>query len=243
MVTINGEDIGHMRMKKAKLLKLFDEVQSEYLIKDFPHDHGFYGYNITSNVEKFIKEKYNMEVSNISNPSHGRGRVYTITNKIDKLDLLLISSYMASVYKNMMIMITADQYSYQPQRLLVNKTGEWTNYAYTLEYYQYVDFKKISKVLPYNLEGRAGRFIAMLHILNRLSDKPKISIESLKKLSLNKIYTRQEIITLGIGEIFIDVNKQNIPIIEEISDNQYIFYENNFKKYENYVKKYLELKK
>jgi len=77
----------------------------------------------------------------------------------------------------------------------------------------------------------------MSHIFNNLLNIRKIdTMKVLENLSNKKIYTRQEIINLGIGEISIGIDKQKIPIIEEISEDQYIFYSNNFKKYINIIK-------
>ncbi len=215
-----------------------DIPYAESLIKDFPHDHGFYGCNVIKKVKDFIKLKYNMEFST-------NNYNYILFNGIDRIKVYYKYSdyhtYRMCVYKNIMIIIH-NNYYYNDDGIYINpshyiKIIKDTEIIDDIpkEFIDAMDATNISKVLMYEcIDDRVPTIIAICHILNKISGySMKNSITILKKLSSDKIYTRKEMMNLGVSEMSININKQNIPIIEEISEDQYIFYSNNFIKYQS----------
>ncbi len=203
-----------------KIYELFDEKYSKELIVDFGNspNHGICGYNFTKNIRNIIKLEYNTEVIT---KNYG----YMLKNGKHEISINsngLRYDYIYGTYKNILITIVS------------NRTD--IEYMYS-ELNRFINFNNICKILYYRYStDRVRCLIFMSHIFNNLLNIRKIdTMKVLENLSNKKIYTRQEIINLGIGEISIGIDKQKIPIIEEISEDQYIFYSNNFKKYINII--------
>ncbi len=205
-----------------------DMAYAESLIKDFPHYHGFYGYNVTKKVRDFIKLKYNMEIST-------NNYNYILFNGIDRIRVYNDYNYRICDYRNDMIIIYYHKQGPKQGIRTINDEGTIDaisrNLIYNINY-------NISKILIYEcIDNRLQIMIPMCHILSKISGYiAKDPIPILKGLSPDRVYTREEITKLGVSEMSININKQNIPIVEEISKNKYVFYSNNFKKYINIIK-------
>ncbi len=103
------------------------------------------------------------------------------------------------------------------------------------------DFNSIHKILLYeNSYYIMNNIIAMSHIFRKiLGNYNNHLIEILERLHPNRLYAKGYIDSLNLKEITVDIDRQKIPIIEEIAKNKYVYYKDNFIRYRDSLEKQL----
>ncbi len=219
--------------------KFYDIELGKILIEDIEFNQKLSGYRFTSVFKKYIEEKYGKKIYS---------EKYSNINFIHIDEKNFIPQYKIYIHDENMHNYFENSFTFKVGSIIffIYNSGLEKDLVRVLPFNEFI--KKINKqfeneinskekIIAFHCKHRTDCLDLILHIMSHpyinANDLCSTQFLTLSNLSVDRTYTAEELRNMGIilSNISVEQGNISIPILEDISGNQFIFYKNNFEKY------------
>ncbi len=217
--------------------ELYDKPLSRKILKDFKGDCPPFATPYDTDT-KYFNKKLNIKIK--ANKQYDKDNEYILTGNTKNNITIYLEDLRKSHFECKVFYAVFDNILVF---LITNKTEKSSKGPGLILEDKDLDKYKIEKIISGAYEREIQAFCSMADVYKTLYiDKIKInnSKENFQKiyennLNSSKIYSVVDLISMDIQQANIKINEITIPILEEINDGSYIYYDANFQKYKHVI--------